>query len=327
MVRSAQGGPAISSGISSLIGLGGASAQSKGDTMSVVDFLNSIDAVIELDHDLGLVERFRRPESDIVSRLSSSTPAPESLLKYYRQHVTATFDSDTGIIALKVTTFRPTDSFQIANALLKMGEIRVNLLNKQSYSDALSTASRQLDEAERALRAVQVRLTQYRQSNSDIDPEGSGRAQVNMVAQLTAGLAQARAQLQSMSGIIDPNSPQYVAMRSRVSALESQVALQRGKLTGSNESIASNLGGYEDLRVRQEFASKRYEAAAASYEVAREDARKKQLYLVRVVNPNMPQKSLFPERGRITLTIFFSLLIAYGIGWLIVAGVREHSNV
>jgi capsular polysaccharide transport system permease protein len=39
----------------------------------------------------------------------------------------------------------------------------------------------------------------------------------------------------------------------------------------------------------------------------------------------MPVKSLFPERGRIVLTVFLSLLVGYGIGWLLVAGVKEHS--
>jgi capsular polysaccharide transport system permease protein len=35
-------------------------------------------------------------------------------------------------------------------------------------------------------------------------------------------------------------------------------------------------------------------------------------------------KSLYPERGRIVITVFFSLLIAYAVGWLMLAGVREH---
>ena len=39
----------------------------------------------------------------------------------------------------------------------------------------------------------------------------------------------------------------------------------------------------------------------------------------------MPQKALYPERGRILLTVLIALLLAYAIGWLIVAGVREHA--
>ena len=48
-------------------------------------------------------------------------------------------------------------------------------------------------------------------------------------------------------------------------------------------------------------------------------------YLVRVVQPNLPEKSLAPRRGFILLTLFVSLLVAYGIGWLILAGILEHA--
>ena len=39
------------------------------------------------------------------------------------------------------------------------------------------------------------------------------------------------------------------------------------------------------------------------------------------VNANLPVKSLYPHRGLTVLTVFASLLVAYGIGWLIIAGV------
>lgn len=326
MVKSSQNNTGAASGLGALLSLGGGMTQSHTDAMSVVDYLLSNDAVTEIDRRLGLVARFRPPEADVLSRLGSATPPPETLLKYYRKHVDVKFDTETGITSLTVQTFRPTDSLLIAERLLKMGEDRVNMLNQRSYADALSTADRQLREAESALQDIQVKLTQFRRTSNDIDPIGTGRAQLSMVTQLNAGLTTARAQLQSMRGIISPSSPQYVATVARVRALESQVAAQEGRLVGNGSAIASNIGGYENLQVRQEFASKRYTAAAAAYENAREDARKKQLYLIRVVNPNLPVKSLFPERGRIVLTVFAALLIAYGIGWLLMAGVREHAN-
>ena len=39
----------------------------------------------------------------------------------------------------------------------------------------------------------------------------------------------------------------------------------------------------------------------------------------------MPVKALYPERWRVLATLLIGLLLAYSIGWLIVAGVREHS--
>jgi capsular polysaccharide transport system permease protein len=47
--------------------------------------------------------------------------------------------------------------------------------------------------------------------------------------------------------------------------------------------------------------------------------------VVPVVDANLPVRALYPERTKIVLTAFLSLLLIYGIGWLIAAGVREHA--
>jgi capsular polysaccharide transport system permease protein len=228
---------------------------------------------------------------------------------------------------LSVHAFRPDDAYTIIRHLLEMGEQRVNTMNARSYEDAIAASRRQLGEAETALAAVQGDLTAFRQNRADVDPEGSSKAQIGLVSGLRANLAAAQAQLETTGAFVSHSSPQYVALSRQVRSLEAQLAAQSGRLAGDGgeRTIAGNLGGYEDLRLRQEFAGKRYEAAAAALAQARERARRQQLYLVRVVEPNMPVKSLFPQRGKIVLTAFFALLLVYSIGWLIAAGVREHA--
>jgi capsular polysaccharide transport system permease protein len=325
VVRTSDTSPAVPSSFGQMLGLAGGGSQTHNDAMSVNDFLSSHDAVRELGGRINLVERFRRPEADIISRLWSSDPTPESLLKYYRKHVIVHFDGDNGITSLKVRMFRSEDSYAVIKELLRLGEQRVNFLNQRSRADTLSVAKRELALAEQGLATVQGRITSYRQQREDVDPTGSARAQIGLVSNLTGALVQAKAQLAAMSGIIAPSSPQYVAAASRVRALQAQVAGQSSRLVDGGSAIAANLGGYEDLQVRQQFAAKRYDAAAANLEKARDQATRQQLYIVRIVDPNLPVKSEFPERGRVVATVFFSLLLAYGIGWLIMAGVKEHS--
>ncbi|KQX22737.1 MULTISPECIES: lipopolysaccharide biosynthesis protein [unclassified Sphingomonas] len=325
IVRTADSSPMPSAGFSQLLGLGGGASQSRSEAMSVNDYLDSQQAVIALNRRVNLVERFRRPEADIATRLWHEQPTPEMLMRYYRKQVNVRFNQETGITTLRVRAFRPADSYAIINQLLAMGEERVNILNRRSQGDALKNARRQLAEAEQALLGVQSQLTAFRQQRGDLDPEGSGRAQLGLVTSLQGQLTNARAQLNAMRGIIAPSSPQYVATAARVRALEAQVAGQTGKLTSGGGAIAARLGNYQDLQIRQEFAGKRYEVAAANLEKARDAAMKQQLYIVRVVDPNLPVKSEFPERGKMLLTVFLSLMIAYGIGWLLAAGVREHS--
>jgi capsular polysaccharide transport system permease protein len=325
VVKTGESSPMPSSGFSQLLGLTGGASQMHSDAASVDDYLDSQEVVNLLNGKVNLVERFRRPEADWATQLWFSRPTPEMLLKYYRRQVNVKVNQENGITTLQVRSFRPEDSYAIINQLLQLGEERVNEINRRSQEDALANARRQVADAEGALLAIQTRLTAFRQQRGDLDPEGSGKAQISLVTSLEGQLSGARAQLNSMRGIISPNSPQYIATAAHVRALEAQVAGQSGKLTVGGGAIAARLGNYVELQTRADFAEKRYEAAAASLEKARDTALKQQLYIVRVVDPNMPVKSEFPKRGRILLTVFLTLLVSYGIGWLLVAGVREHS--
>ena len=128
-----------------------------------------------------------------------------------------------------------------------------------------------------------------------------------------------------MAAALSPSSPQLVALRSLVSALSAEVTAENGKLANGPGNVATGLGTYESLQLRQQFAGKQYDSAAAALQKAQEDASKQQLFVLRLVDPNMPVKALYPKRIRIVLTVFLTLLLTYGIGWLIAAGVREHS--
>lgn len=325
IVRASSESPAAGSGLGQILSLTGGLSAAQAESMSVSDYLSSHDAVGALRADAALVERFRRPEADQLSRLGSDDPTAEGLLKYYRRHVDVAFDSQTGITTLRVRTFRPEDSLAIVTRLLALGERRVNALNRRAYDDMLAVSRRQLAGAEEAVAKAQGEMTRFRQGRRNFDPPTSGEAQIRLVSSLTASLAAARAQLASMAGSIVPASPQYVAMAARVRALEAQVGVQSGRLAGSGRTMASDLGAYEELRLRQDFAAKRYAAAAAAVEKAREQAQKQQLFIVRVVEPNMPEKALYPKRWTILATVFCGLLLLYGIGWLIAAGVKEHA--
>jgi len=325
VVRKADSSMSAGGGIGEVLGFSIGTSPTQSEAFVVKDYLLSHDAVARLQAEDHLVDRFTRSDIDFLSRLHSSNPKPENLLKYYLKHVDVTQDAETGITHLSVRAFTPEDAYALSGKLLRLGEIRINDLNTRTYQGQISAARRELTDAETALGDVQRRMTGFRQAQGDINPAGTGQAQINMVSALTASMISARAQLNAMEGLISRSSPQYRALSAQVRALQGQVAGQSARLTGQGKTIASGLGSYEDLVIRQDFAAKRYTAAAAAFQQSRAEALKQQLYLVRVVDANLPVKSLFPQRERIVLTVFFSLLIAYGIGWLLMAGVKEHS--
>lgn len=323
LVRTNEPAAEPASGLGQALGLGGPSA-SQGDARSVKDYLESHDAVAALDGRLDLRAMFRRPEADLLSRLRPADAPPETLLKFYRRHVNIAYAADSGITTLSVRAFRPADAQKMTEALLQLGEARVNSFNQRALVNSLAVAEAQLREAERDVALAQSNLTGLRQGRRDIDPERSSGAQISLAASLQEQLAVARAQLAGMSAAVSSDSPQRVALAGQVRALEAQVGAAHARMAGPAGAMAADLGAYESSKLRQEFAAKRYEAAASSLAAARERAERQQLFVVRVVEPNTPVKALFPKRHEIVAIVFFGLLLTYAIGWLILAGVREH---
>jgi capsular polysaccharide transport system permease protein len=324
LVRSTESS-AQPSGLGQALSLIGGVGSAPSDATSVSDYLSSHDAVDRLRADQNLVDRFRRPEADWLSKLRPDNPSPERLLRYYRDQVDVKLEGETGITAIKVRAFRPDDSYDIVNALLRLGEERVNTLNQRAYASALRMAQKQLHEAEADVGASQDALTAFRQQRRNIDPVATGQSQIGLVTTIRTNLAQARAARASLSGSVSPSSPQARALDARIRALEAQVNAEASRLTGGSSAIAANVGDYQSLQLKQQFAARRYDAAASALQRAREQAQKQQLFVVRVVEPNMPVKALYPKRAKIAVTVFISLALAYALGWLIVAGVREHA--
>jgi|TARA_R100000501_G_scaffold5804_1_gene12780 capsular polysaccharide transport system permease protein len=324
LVRKADQGQSGSSlpGFAQMVGLGGALGGG-GEAVSVADYLDSHDAVMAADERLDLTALFRRPEADFISRLWYADPDAEDLVRHFRGKVDVAYDIDTGITELAVRAYRPQDAEALTTTLLQLGEERVNALNERGQEALLESARRQLDEAEADLGRVSGALAAYRRSERQVDPTLSGRAGTELETTLRGELAQLRSQDAAMSGIA-ADSPQRVALRRRIAAVEAEVAAAEARISGGR-GLTAAIGNFEDLRMRQEFAAKRYELAAGMYEKARSDALRQNLFVVRIVEPNLPERALYPRRITIVLTVLAGLALAYGIGWLLLAGMREHA--
>lgn len=307
-----------------LLGMSFGVSATTSEAYLVSDYLLSHETVERLRKEDRLVERFRRPQIDLVSRLWSAAPTPEKLLEYFRRQARIIQDPDTGISHLTVRAFTPKDAYSITRKMLSLGEERINQLNERTYNDQVANSRRELQKAEEGMLRAERAMTAFRRIKGDINPEGTGKAQTELVTQLEGRLALARSKLAQMDGVISPDSPQYKAMRAQVQSLQAQISNQSRKLAGGEGSIASSLGDYERLAVRQESATRLYGVAVAQFEKAKADAQRQQVYLVRVVDVNMPVKSLYPERLKLVFTMLLALTFAYAIGWMIISGLREH---
>lgn len=322
LIRSAEA-PAPSSMLGSFLGASSMRPTAE-ETSAVQAFLISHDAVAALDRQLNLRTMYKRPVVDVLGRLNGD-PTAESLLRYYKRHVKVAADDTSGVTTLTVKAFRPEDARKIAESLLVLSDQLVNRFNDRAQADALRVAQAEVARSEARVAAVHDQLALFRNNKRSLDPEKSGAMVTQVIGGIEVELARARAELAVQSAGLRQGNPQLTALQSRVASLERQAQAQNARLTGAAGSLAPTVTAYERIALEREFADKEYAASMVSLDSARLDAQKKHLYLVRVVEPNLPQKSLAPQRGYILLTLFLSLLVAYGIGWLILAGIREHA--
>jgi capsular polysaccharide transport system permease protein len=323
LVRGQNSGSTLSL-LGQLMSSGGGSHSAPEELTNVSDYMQSHDALRALQEKINLADLFRRPEADWFARLKDN-PAAEDFLDYYQNKVVVAIDSQTGLASMKVRAFRPEDSQLIAETLLMIGEDVVNQFSNRQRSDTLKVARDEVQRAEGRVKAAREELTSFRDREAALDPSRQSALALDLIARLDLQLAQARTEQTEAASYLKPDSPKFIAIRAKGDAIEKQIAEERKRLTGTDGSMAPILARYERLVLEREFSDKGYASALISMESARGEAAKQHLYLVRVVEPNLPEKALYPKRLLILASLFVSLCFTYGIGWLIIAGIREHS--
>ena len=303
-------------------GLGGGQEQSS----EILGYLRSRDALEDVSRTVDVRAIFSAEEADWLSQF----PGPfedgnfEDLYDYYSDMVYAGPDAETGLTILQVNAFRPDDAQTLNAGLLDLSEQLVNRLNERINAKAIDEAEDRVRLAEQRVRNARVQLASFRNQSDLLDPEQQGAAVLTVSSNLVTQEAAMRAKLSEVEAAT-PNHPSLPAMRERVAALAQQVAAQTGRAVGTPGGIASKLAGYETLLVEQEFATQMLTAANASLEQARAEAVSQQYYLERVVEPNLPDDALLPNRLKSVLAVLFACLCLYLVGWMLVVGILEHA--
>lgn len=306
-----------------LQGVGLSAAQT--DAFAVHEYIHSPQGLTDLRRRFDMRTIMGPSGADIFSRyprLGEST-SDESMRKALRRFVTVGYDSTTGISVLRVEAFRPQDAQAVNLALLNGGESLINRLNDRSSAAAIAEAEANRDQARANVSEAQQQLTAFRNREQFIDPARTATEGAQLIGGLMTTLAQLRAERAQLAAEA-PSSPQLPALDGRIRAYENQIATERANLAGASDSLAPKIGVYQDLALARELADKELTQATTALISAQQEARRQKLYLERVVQPNLPDAAIEPRRWLSVLTVFLVTLLAYGVGWLVWAGVREH---
>jgi capsular polysaccharide transport system permease protein len=317
---------ATPTGLNAILG-GAGLVQSGSDAFAVHEYIMSRNAVADLERDHKLSAMLSPPGADFLSRF----PRPfeknnsENLYRAYRRFVSVGYDATTGISTLQVKAFRPQDARVLAEALLGRGEAVVNTLNRQAERDAINQTQAEVLDAQGRVAQAQAALTSFRNRERIIDPARSSAAGLELTTRLSTELATLRAERAGLAAAA-PQSPQLPGLDDRIAAYEREISRQQSRVAGETNSLAPKIAEYERLTLERDFMGRVLTSAVSSLETARIEARRKRLYLQRIVNPVAADAPILPRRTRSVLVIFVSLLLAYGAVRLVAAGLREHQQ-
>ena len=306
---------------------GTAFSRSQDDTYSVHDFVLSRDALKELDDQLAVRKAYSSKSADFINRFPGLDwdDSFEAFHRYYRNHVTIDYDTVSSITILKVRAFTGEDAKKINDLLLKMGERLVNNLNDRSRQDLIKTAEVEVAVGEEKVKLAAVALAGFRNNQSVFDPDRQSTMQLQGVARLQDELVATETQLNQIQRV-SPSNPQVASLKNRAETLRKTIANETAKVAGGGASLTSKSGAFERLALEKTFAEKQLAGSLAALESAKSEALRKQLYLERLVQPNLPDKATEPRRIRSIIMVFVLGLVAWGVVSLLVASIKEHTD-
>jgi capsular polysaccharide transport system permease protein len=249
----------------------------------------------------------------------------EDLYKYYEGKVRVEQETTSSITTLTVRAFTPGAAQRFNEKLLEMAEETVNRMNERGSQDLIRFASAEVGDAKEKARRAALALSAYRNREGVVDPEKQATVQLQMISKLQDGLIATKTQLLQLRAFT-PENPQIEVLETRVKGLSGEIDEQLGKVAGDQKSLAATTAQYQRLSLESQFADKNLAGAMASLQDAMNEARRKQAYVERIVQPNLPDEALEPRRLRGIFATLALGLVAWGIASMLFAGIKEHGQ-
>ncbi|TMV92391.1 capsule biosynthesis protein [Thioclava sp. BHET1] len=277
------------------------------DSVTVQSYLQSRDAMLRLDRDVGFKTVFENPDIDPLQRLPKNA-SDEQAYQLYQKMVQIGYDPSEGIVKMEVVAPTPALSQKFSESLISYAEKQVDQLTSRLRDDQMKGARESYEDAERKVFAAQARVQQLQEKVGILDPVSESSVVMGQVSSLETQLQQKRLELGQLLDNPRPNQARVTGVQGDIKRLQDMVDKTRSQLTSTtkngNESLAAVTGQLQiaqgELQTRQMLMS----AAAQQMETARIEANKQVRYLEMGVRPVAPDEPTYPRSFENTLLAF-----------------------
>lgn len=313
-------------GLASFLVGGELGGMSGSEVSAVKEYALSRDALAALNHQGRIYAIYSRPEIDWFSKLGAwGGTSFEKLYEYYTGKVFVENESKSSITILQVQAYRAEDAHWINEQLLRQGEALVNRLNQRSRADTIRYAQAEVAKAQQRARGAAQSLAMFRDRYGVIDPDKQATVSLQMISKLQDELIATKTNLAQIRDVA-PDNPQIEALETRAASLHSEIGEQMARLAGGRSSLAGKATEYTRLTLESQFADRLLATAMAGLETANNEARRQQVYIERIVQPDRPDEATRPRRLRSIFAVLVVGLVAWGVLTMLLAAMREHQQ-
>jgi capsular polysaccharide transport system permease protein len=302
------------------------------DTQVVTNFIYSRAMVDQLEPIVGLRDAYSSESIDWWARFRKDKPI-EKFTDYWGKMTDASIAFPSGIVTLTVRAFSPDDAKRIADAVVRLSENLINDLNERMRRNTVLASEGDMQRAADQLAQARVQMETARNAEGLLDAGQAGNALSGLIAGLEADLLRAEQEYQTQLRYVNATAPQMRVLKSRISAMSSQLEEMKAQLTSQTEknisaiadkTLSGKMTKFSELDLEQRIAEKRYALSVAAVEAARMMSERKMLYLHEIVSPALPEESRFPKRWLSVVMTFLASIIGWGATVGMIVFVRNH---
>lgn len=306
---------------------GGLASHDAQNAYMVLAYLKSRAIIEDLGGAAYFERRFSSKGADYFSRLDRGASL-EEIWKYWLSHLSASVENVSGILTVRLDAFKAADANETVRDIVRLSEALVNKITLRNRADALARAETEVASARERLARAREATLNFRNSNLIIDPASRATSIGELIGKLSLERIDLLNALSTFSGSLSADAPSQRLQRTRLAVVERQIAELRKKLTDGQGSgaVSEQIASYENLKLDEQFAERLYSIALGSYESARQDLQRQQLYLVTIVPPTFPEAATYPRILANTTLLFGALVIAWAIIALILASLEDQAT-
>ena len=294
------------------------------DSIATQAYLQSKDAMLRLDSDVGFKSHFSQPNVDPIQRLDVDATNEEAY-KVYKKNVKIGYDPTEGVIRMEVIAADPQVSASFSENLIKYAEERVNDLSKQKREDGMRDALEGFEQAQQNRRNAQEALIKMQVENG-VDPEAEIAAVRGQITTYEGLLIEKELELAALLDNPRPNRAKVDGTRGDVRRMNEQLDKLKERMSSATEgdnSLAQQAVNMQLAMADLAAADMVLQSAQTAMDQARTEANRQVRYLTVAVQPVAPQEATYPRKFENTILAFLIFAGIYLMLSLTAAILRE----